>query len=108
MLMLKAGARITGIRPEIVLALISATHAFEEEGHDCVVTACIDGKHMVGSLHYAGQAVDLRSHNVLPVDVPKLIARIKLCVGADYDVVVETDHIHMEFQPKLPLTGPEG
>jgi hypothetical protein len=24
----------------------------------------------------------------------KLLARIRECVGADYDVIVETDHIH--------------
>jgi hypothetical protein len=105
MLMLKPGVRITGLRPEILLAVVAAERAYQEIGHDCMVTACVDGKHMTGSLHYAGQAVDLRTRDVPPADLPKLVARIRDCVGADYDVILENDHLHIEFQPKLPLTN---
>jgi len=105
MLMLKPGVRITGIRPEILLAVVAAEQVYAEMGHDCMVTACVDGKHMAGSLHYAGQAVDLRTRDVPAGDLQKLLARIQGCVGTDYDVIVETDHIHLEFQPKTPLTA---
>ena len=105
MLMFKTGVRVTGIRPEILLAVVVAERVYEGLGADCMITACIDGKHMAGSLHYVGAAVDLRTQNLHPGDADKVIARIKECVGADYDVILEVDHIHIEFQPKAPLTA---
>lgn len=104
MLLLKPGVRVAGLRPEILLAVIAAERVCAEMGVDCVVTACVDGIHKAGSLHYRGLAVDLRSRDFLPGDVDKAIARIKQCLGTDYDVVLEKDHIHIEFQQKQPLT----
>ena len=105
MLMLKPGVRVTGIRPEILLAVIAAERVYQEAGADCMAPACVDGKHMAGSFHYAGAAVDLRTHNVAPAELNKLLARIRECVGGDYDVILEIDHLHLEFQPKTPLTA---
>jgi len=104
MLLLKPGVRIAGLRPEILFAIIAAERVCAEMGVDCVVTACVDGAHMSGSLHYCGLAVDLRSRHFRPGDADKAIARIKQCLGADYDVVLENDHIHVEFDQKQPLT----
>ena len=104
MLFLKAGVRITGIRTEILLAAVAAERVYEEAGHDFTITACVDGKHMAGSLHYAGQAIDVRTRDIALADVQKLLARIKMCLGDDFDVLLEVDHIHIEFQPKQPLT----
>jgi hypothetical protein len=105
MLFLKAGVRITGMRPEILLAAFAAERVYEEAGHDFTITACVDGKHMAGSLHYAGAAIDVRTRDLATADVQKLIARIKECLGADFDVLLEVDHIHIEFQPKQALTN---
>jgi hypothetical protein len=103
MLFLKAGVRITGMRPEILLAAVAAERVYEEAGHDLTITACLDGKHTAGSLHYAGAAIDVRTRDFAPAAVQKILARIKDCVGADFDVLLEADHIHIEFQPKTPL-----
>jgi hypothetical protein len=105
MLLLKPGVRVAGLRPEILLGVIAAERVFEEAGVDLVVTACIDGKHSAGSLHYAGQAVDLRTCDVAADVRPKLVARMSECLGEDYDVVLEADHIHLEFQPRRSLTN---
>ena len=43
-------------------------------------------KHMRTSLHYSGQAVD-RDYGI-PLDW--------------FDVVAESDHLHLEYQPKCP------
>ncbi len=104
MLSLKPGVQITGMRPEILLAAVAAMEAYKALGHDMlVITACVDGRHTTGSLHYAGAAIDLRTRDLPPADVPKLIAQIKACMGDDFDVLLEVDHIHIEFQPKQPL-----
>ncbi|HWR51224.1 MAG TPA: hypothetical protein VN428_08965 [Bryobacteraceae bacterium] len=105
MLLLKPGVRVAGLRPEILLGVVAAERVFEEAGVDLVVTACVDGKHSAGSLHYAGQAVDLRTRDLAAEARPKLGVRIRECLGEDYDVVLEPDHIHLEFQPKRPLTN---
>ncbi len=105
MLMLKSGARIAGLRPELVLAVVAAERVLEEIGVDCVISSGIDGRHSAGSLHYAGGALDLRSREVAPEKMNVLIARLRECLGEDFDVVLEVDHIHIEFQPKRPYTN---
>ncbi|HZV07171.1 MAG TPA: hypothetical protein VE999_18965 [Gemmataceae bacterium] len=104
MLLLKPGVRVAGLRPEILIAIIAAERVCADMGVDCVITACVDGVHQAGSLHYCGLAVDLRSRDFRPGNADKAIARLKQCLGTDYDVVLETDHIHIEFQQKQPLT----
>jgi len=103
MLLLKPGVRVAGLRPEILLAVIAAENVFEKAGVDLVLTAGVDGKHTAGSLHYVGQAVDFRTRDVPAADEPKLLARLRECLGPDYDVALEIDHLHVEFQPKTPL-----
>jgi hypothetical protein len=104
MLLLKPGVRVAGLRPEILIAVVAAERVCAEMGVDCVITACVDSVHQAGSLHYCGLAVDLRSRDFRPGDADKAITRIRQCLGADYDVVLENDHIHLEYQPKQPLT----
>jgi hypothetical protein len=104
MLLLKPGVRVAGLRPEILLAVVAAECVCAEMGVDCVVMACVDGVHKAGSLHYCGLAVDLRSRDFRPGDLDKAIARLRQCLGADYDVVLENDHVHVEFDQKQPLT----
>ena len=105
MLSLKTGVRVLGIRPELLLAVIVAERAYAEAAADCVITACVDSKHSRGSLHYSGAAVDLRTNNLHPGEADKIIARLRACLGADFDVLLESDHIHIEFQPKEPFTA---
>ena len=104
MLLLKPGVRVAGLRSEILLAVVAAERVCAEMGVDCVVTACVDGVHQAGSLHYCGLAADLRSRDFRPGDLDKAIARIRQCLGTDYDVVLENDHVHVEFDQKQPLT----
>lgn len=103
--MLKPGVRVAGLRPEILLAVVAAERVFEKAGVEIVITSCIDGKHSAtGSLHYVGQAVDIRSRDIPAAEVPKIAARLRECLGEDYDVVIESNHFHVEFQVKRPLT----
>lgn len=101
MLFLKAGVKVAGMRPEILLAAVAVERVYEKAGFDCTVTACVDGQHMAGSLHYKGAAIDLRTRHVPhAIELKQIVDRIKECLGADFDVVVEMDHLHIEFDPK--------
>ncbi len=54
------------------------------------------------SLHYAGYAIDLRiwdfQHNTELLN--RVVNTVRKRLGSQYDVVLKSDHIHIEFQPK--------
>ena len=104
MLMLKPDVRITGLRPEIILAIVIAERAYAEIGCELMLTSGIEGQHSIGSLHYAGCAVDLRTLNVPAGKLPPLVEKIRAALGPDFDVVLESNHLHVELQPKQPLS----
>lgn len=69
------------------------------EGHDG------DGVHKKGSKHYTGEAFDCRTRNIpgslqAKKDIEKTIKR---ALGEDFDVVLEKDHIHVEYDPKTKI-----
>ena len=103
MLFLKAGVRIAGMRPEILLAAVAAERCTKKRGTTSRSRPAWTATHMAGSLHYAGAAIDVRTRDIALADVQKLIARIKTCLGDDFDVMLEVDHVHIEFQQKQAL-----
>ena len=104
MLQLKPGVRLAGISPEIAVAINIAHSVWMEElkSVPMVLTSITDGRHSVGSLHYTGQAFDVRIRNIPRgnewMDV--LTKRLKGALGDDFDVVLESDHYHIEHDPK--------
>ena len=86
--------------PEVNRILEAAEYTFQAHGYSCVCTAGTDGKHMEGSLHYKALAVDLRSRHVAADALPKIVSELKERLGKDYDVVIEGDHVHCEYDPK--------
>jgi uncharacterized protein YcbK (DUF882 family) len=104
MLILKPDVRIAGLRPEIVLAVLIAERAYAEADCELMLTSGIEGAHSRGSLHYAGSAADLRTQSVPLEKLKPLVERIRIALGPDFDVVLESNHLHIEFQPKEPLS----
>lgn len=106
MISFKEDVSIFGTKAEIVLAILVAERIYEKYGIELVVTSLCDGTHSETSLHYAGFAVDLRTWNIEPTEehpalVPQIIAdEIREALTADYDVVLESNHVHIEFQPR--------
>ena len=101
---LKNGVSIRGIKPEMVLALTIAAKVYERYGLTLTITAVTDGKHRPGSLHYVGLAADLRlpgsPADPTPPTSKELVANLQKALGSEFDVVLEADHIHVEYQPK--------
>ena len=98
----KSGVNPAGVRPELTLGLLVADAVWRKHGQRLVITSLNDGKHSLTSLHWAGQAGDLRTRYFTPEEVPEVAAELREDMGhnSDYDVVVEDDHIHLEWQPK--------
>lgn len=52
-------------------------------------------------LHPNFRALDVRTHNIKrPNDVERFADRLRRRLGRHYDVKVEGDHIHIEYDPK--------
>ncbi len=99
-LAIKMGVALQGLHPEMLVALQVAEGVYAEYGTQCVVTGAKDGKHGRGSLHYKGYAVDLRTRTVPEVMREAVAGVLRERLGAEFDVVLESDHIHVEFDPK--------
>lgn len=100
MIVLKKGVSINGIKPETVLAIQIVNDIYRIFKADLVITSVNDSKHGYGSLHYIGYAFDCRTFHLQEADIPQIVASIKKNLGDDFDVLLEKDHIHVEFQPK--------
>lgn len=59
-------------------------------------------KHMKGSKHYTGEAIDIRKLDMKNTKI--VIEEIKDYLGEDYDVVEEKTHIHIEYDAKIIKT----
>lgn len=99
-MMLKEGVKLKGLQPEALLGIVATKEVVEAFGVEFVITSVTDGTHMVTSLHYKGQAFDLRSRDMAKGVPEKVVAALKLALGKDFDILFEGDHIHVEFQPK--------
>lgn len=69
-------------------------------GREIVVTAILDGKHKEGSKHYQGEAFDMRRWGYSQQELNQLLVDMKANLGLDYDVVLESTHVHIEYDPK--------
>jgi len=103
MIRIEEGVRLAGIRSELVLGLLIADQVFGRYEQECVITSAMRdrGPEDALSLHHVGLAADLRTRDLPGGDVAGAI-RIDLsaALSRDWDVVLEEDHIHMEFDPK--------
>jgi len=103
---LKAGVRIHGIRPELVLAISIAEGLWMAAGApSLVITACIEGQHTAASDHYAGCAVDFRTKNLPDGKAVTMRQALMTALGDDFFVLHENagqanDHIHCSWRPK--------
>jgi len=66
---------------------------------DAVITSGREGTHSETSLHYEGKALDLRTRDLDADEVERYRWELASKLGADYDIVVEGSHIHVEYDP---------
>lgn len=80
--------------------LLVACVVYTQRGHPFTVTSMEDSVHGPRSLHPSGNAADLRTRNLPVQALPDLVKALKLALGPQYDVVLESDHIHLEYDIK--------
>ncbi len=100
---LKAGARVIGVQPEAVFGMMITMSIFHAHGVPFVVTSCTDSHHGRSSKHFTGNGWDVRSRTIPDNVSDGLWKALTKALGVDYDVVRESDHWHIEFDPKTGL-----
>lgn len=80
---------------QIAAAAVNAKNALALPG-DTMITSGNDSTHMKGSRHYDDQALDFRTRDLTAPQIRAWAAEIRRRLGAGFDVVIESDHIHVE------------
>ena len=96
-LRIKEGVSLAGLRPEMRTALIWADKVWNQHGEELCVTCHMEGEHGVGSLHYSGYALDLRTRNFGKTEAKIVADKLRESLPEGYDVVLESNHIHVEY-----------
>ena len=97
---LKQGTNINGLKPELLIGIMIVNDYFVSINKELTITSVTDSKHGRGSLHYVGLAFDVRTWDFTEEEAQKVVDDLKQKLSIQFDVVLEKDHIHIEFQPK--------
>ena len=96
-------ASIRGIAPEMCIAHTLLCFLFARHNIAVRLSSGTESRHRTASLHYIGHAIDVSFRNIPQKLISLLHAEMKSVLGDEFDVVAETTHFHVEFQPKKPL-----
>ena len=104
----KPGVRFKAFHSGVIQIILALDGYLSVFGGVAVITSANDGRHKKGSLHYENRAIDIRTTGGGPGAVGKLtagqvrdlIAWLEQWLGPDFDVVLEADHLHVEYDPK--------
>jgi len=97
-MLLKLGVDISRLKRPIRRKLKTIDNIFLRYGDEGIITSTYEGSHSPSSLHYSDEAIDLGIPKVLvKVELTLLIKDLKTTLGNDFDVVLEIDHIHVEY-----------
>ena len=103
---LKSGASLQGLQLPMRLVLIIAEQIWRDAGRPegVTVTSGTDGIHSAGSLHYYGFALDFRIRyfsSDVAARVSSDLSRRLLAIDRFYRVLLEPDHIHVEYRRSI-------
>jgi hypothetical protein len=100
MISIKQSADVRGLRQEVWEAIYKADQIYAEYGKNVVITSGLDSKHSIGSFHYVGLAVDLRTRHLSRAEARQIYNLLKESLGNEYDVILESTHLHVEWDPR--------
>ena len=101
---LKEGVQALDVHPSVLHAM-DVVDAFWRQtfGTHAVVTSLGDSNHSEGSLHYGvpgdvrTRAFDLRTRDLDGAQKAMVRYALRRLLGEAYDVILETTHLHIEF-----------
>lgn len=96
-MLIKAGVDISRLERNTRRGLQKVSDVFKGHKLEVMVTSTYEGNHSEGSLHYANQAFNVRTPAKDPVTI---CYEVMDAIGTDFDVAIEGNHIHVEYDPK--------
>lgn len=87
------------MHPNLMDSISKVRFLYEAMGQPMTITSARDERHSAKSLHWKGMAIDTRTRDLTAAQQTQLRKSIAEELGADFDVVLESDHIHIEYDP---------
>jgi len=94
----KPGASIS-TKPEMIQARNVIADVWRSFGYTLTVTSGTDSTHSATSLHYSGLAEDYRISGIPTTQLQTMIVLVRTRLGSNFDVILEADHLHVEYDP---------
>ena len=77
---------------------------YRRGGYEATLTSGSDGQHVGKPVagdtldpHYTGKALDFRTNDLKPEDLPHITEALKLCLGDEFVVLSEASHLHIQY-----------
>ena len=64
---------------------------------DLVITSIMDGTHRADSLHYHGEAIDIRTQGMTREELRTALSPLTTQYGGRFDIVMHSTHTHVEY-----------
>lgn len=96
----KADVDLTDVSWRMFFASLLLEPLFLTYGAELVITSGRDGTHKQDSKHYEGLALDYRTRDLHGMETELAGRALALLSPLGYDVVLEKDHLHVEYDPK--------
>ncbi len=106
LLKFKPGVEVKLLDTLLLRGLVALAEMFERAGvPELTITSVNDGTHKVGSFHYTGLAVDIRSKVIDPAVVERVRKHFLDLYDFDFDLIWESrglvnEHLHLEYDPR--------
>jgi hypothetical protein len=97
---IKPGANYDDLTPAMKRACSVAENAFNAYDYILVLTSGRDSVHGPTTLHGDGNAGDFRTRQIRDEIREQIVSDIRRELGKDFDVILESDHLHIEHDPK--------
>jgi hypothetical protein len=104
---IKPGVIALSVHPAILYALdiVDKTWLDLAKRHATITSLQDSDAHKADSLHYGKpgdarcRAVDLRTNDLDKPLLDRIVANLHTMLGDAYDIVLEGDHLHIEYDP---------
>lgn len=100
----KVPVQLDGLSAAMLRGLAVVVETFNARLRECWVTSGLDGHHGPNSKHYHGDALDFRTRLIPEGARRDIEIAVRTALDAafphQFDVVLEKDHLHVEFDPK--------
>ena len=94
----KGNTKLYGLQPESLHGIDTCLGVFHSRGLPMTITSARGDQHGPHSHHFKGLAWDIRIWDIAGEE-QLVCEELQDALGDQYQVILETDHIHVEYDP---------